>query len=91
MGLNASSEEWCRKSDEALHGVRGIIKLVDDVLVFATTMETLIERIKEVLHKCKQNNITISKRKFRIGQRIKFAGFIRECAALHPPFAPSHL
>ena len=76
MGLNASSDEWCRRSDEALHGVRGIIKLVDDVLVFVPTMDTLIEQIKEVLHKCRQNNITISKRKFRVGERIKFVRFV---------------
>ena len=76
MGLNASSDEWCRRSDEALHGVKGMIKLVDDIIVFAPTLDVLQERVKSVLDKCGANNIPISKKKFRIGEKIKFAGFV---------------
>ena len=35
MGLNASSDEWCRRSDEAIHGTEGVLKLVDYILVQA--------------------------------------------------------
>ena len=39
MGLNASSDEWCRRSDEALHGLKGVVKLVDDILIFAPNID----------------------------------------------------
>jgi hypothetical protein len=37
MGLNASSDEFCRRTDEALAGVAGVVKVVDDILVQAET------------------------------------------------------
>ena len=76
MGLNASSDEWCRRSDEALKGTEGTIKLVDDILIHAQTLPILISRIKKVLDKCREHNLTISRKKFKVGNRVKFAGFI---------------
>ena len=37
MGLNASSDEWCRRSDEAVRGISNAQKIVDDILVCAAT------------------------------------------------------
>ena len=40
MGLSASSDEWCRRSDMFLEGL-DLLKLVDDLLIQAQTHEEL--------------------------------------------------
>ena len=68
MGLSASSDEWCRCSDWIVEGLPWAMKIVDDTLVWASDLQTLEERVKEVLERCKQINITISKKKFEIAE-----------------------
>jgi hypothetical protein len=53
MGLNASSDEWCARSDAALEGLEKTRKIVDDILVWASTWEELCGRVREVLRRCK--------------------------------------
>ena len=52
MGLNASGDEFCRRSDDALAGLTGIVKLIDDVLIFGDTEDQLYERLEAVIHRC---------------------------------------
>ena len=37
MGLNASSNEWCSRSDVVIEGLPWTRKIVDDILVWAET------------------------------------------------------
>jgi hypothetical protein len=76
MGLNASSDEFCRRTDEALAGVEGVVKVVDDILVQAEDYGQLEERLKQVLERCRAARITLTKGKFYVGEEVKFAGFI---------------
>ena len=48
MGLSASSDEWCKRSDVALSGITGVHKLVDDILIEGTdeTMMTFLKNLK---------------------------------------------
>ena len=75
MGSCASSDEWCRRSDDAIRGTDGTSKLVDDILVVARTQEELEERLRVVLQKCRKAGITLSKRKFEVGESIEFGGY----------------
>ena len=74
MGLNASLDGWCRRSDEAVQGIEGVQKIVDDILVCGSSMDELLERVRQVLTRCREHNLTISKKKFYIGDEVKFAG-----------------
>ena len=76
MGLSASSDEWCSRSDEAIQGVPGTQKIVDDILVAAPTEQELLRRVGLVLEGCRTKGITISHRKLEVDQEIKFAGFV---------------
>ena len=76
MGLCSSSDEFCRRSDEAIKGMQGVQKIVDDILIHACSMETLFQRIRDVLQRCRKHGITISKKKMQIGQQVKFAGYL---------------
>ena len=75
MGLSASSDEWCRRSDKAIEGISGVRKLVDDFLVEGETLDELRLRVRLVLANCRRFGITISKRKLEIASQVKFAGF----------------
>ena len=41
MGLNASSDEWCRHSDVAVEGLEWCMKIVDDIIIWATTPDVV--------------------------------------------------
>ena len=75
MGLNASSDEWCRNSDVVIEGLNYAKKIVDDILVWAPDLPTLHTRLRTILRKCKEYNITISRSKFEISRSIIFAGY----------------
>lgn len=74
MGLNASSDEWCARSDVPFAGHEGTMKLVDDGLTQAPDLVTLRARLIALLHDCRASGITLSRKKFSIGDNVKFAG-----------------
>ena len=76
MGLSCSSDEFCRRSDEVVRDLPGVRKLVDDILVQAPTMEALKDRISELLKRCRKHHFTLSQKKFEIGRKVNFAGFV---------------
>jgi hypothetical protein len=84
MGLNASSDEWCARSDAALEGVEGVQKIVDDILIWAEDGNQLRERVEAVLSRCRQNGITLSQKKARWGNKVNFAGFIVSVDGVEP-------
>jgi hypothetical protein len=49
MGLSSSSDEFCQRTDEALMGAQGVVKVVDDILVQAKDWKTLRSRLEDVL------------------------------------------
>ena len=73
MGLNASSDKWRYRSNVIIHGLPWARKIVDDTLIWAGKYAELIPRVKIVLDRCRQHNITISKKKLDMGSEINFA------------------
>ena len=49
MGLNCSGDEFCKRSDKALNGLEGVMKLIDDILIYAENYEQLFQRAEAVL------------------------------------------
>ena len=84
MGLNASSDEWCRHSDVAVEGLDWCMKIVDDIIIWAKTHEEMWSRINIVLERCKSHNITISRKKLEIGEEIEFAGHVISRRGIKP-------
>ena len=76
MGLNASSDEWCSRSDVIIEGLPWARKIMDDILIWAETEEEFMERARIVLSRCKEHNITISRKKLELGTEFGFAGHI---------------
>jgi hypothetical protein len=76
MGLNASGDFFCARTDQALSGIDGVFKLVDDILAYGACMEQLKRSIIEVFQRCRENHITLFRKKIPVGTQVKFAGFI---------------
>ena len=76
MGLCCSNDWYCRRGDVALAGIRGVRKIVDDILVFASNETEFYERVREVFSRCREHQITLSKKKIEQGSSVPFAGFI---------------
>ena len=58
-----------------IEGLPWARKLVDDIIVWATSLEELSLRINEITSRCEKSNIILSKKKFVIGDKITFAGY----------------
>ena len=84
MGLNASSDEWCCHSDAIIDGFPWAKKIVDDTLIWADNIETLEQRIRQVLDRCRDFNVTISRKKFEIGEKLEFAGHMISATGIRP-------
>ena len=76
MGLASSGDVFCQRTDQALAGISGMFKLVDDIIVFGETKKELLERIEQVFKRCHENQITLSDSKQQIGNEVRFAGHI---------------
>ena len=84
MGVPSSSDEYNRRSDDALAGLKGVHKLVDDILVVASNYEELFARVEAVLAACQENNITLKYSKFEMGPEVTFSGFLVSSEGIKP-------
>ena len=75
MGLTSSSDEFCRRTDEALEGL-AIRKVVDDIILATTSIDDIKEKTRLIAQRCREYGITLSEKKFEIGTEVKFAGYI---------------
>ena len=70
MGLICSGDIFCERTDHALVGLVGILKLVDDILVFADTIPELEQRIEKLFRRCFDHNITLADDKVQAGTGV---------------------
>ena len=59
-----------------IRGIPWARKIVDDMLIWAENMNELLDRTRIILERCRDSNITISKKKLELGSSINFAGHI---------------
>ena len=77
MGCKATQDWWNQLSDQVLVDFQEwSAKIVDDILIWAETKDELGDRIRQVMEKCREHNITISASKFTVCQEVKFTGYI---------------
>ena len=81
MGLSSSSDEWCRHSDRVVEGMPWCKKIVDDILIWASNPSELESLFNQVVQRCEDLHVTLSRSKFHIDSTLKFAGCV--VSALH--------
>jgi hypothetical protein len=84
MGLSATSDYWCRKSDFVIEGNENARKIVDDILCWGSTMQELMTKLNTILLRCKAIGITLSIKKFMISKEVAFAGYVVKQGAIRP-------
>lgn len=84
MGLSSSGDEFCHRTDQAFNGVPGTMKIVDDGITGAKTIEELERRLTTLFMRCQQYGVVLSLRKFKIGDSLKFAGHVISSAGVKP-------
>ena len=62
----------------------GRTKIVDDILIQADNSDIGIPKTREVLQRCRELGITISRKKFEMGESVDFAGFTITDKGVHP-------
>ncbi len=76
MGLINAGDEHNMRGDRALEGVPNVKKIVEDVLIYDEDYDTHIKRINEVLERCKEYGITLSRKKAHFAQdKVEWCGY----------------
>ena len=84
MGLSSSSDKWCRYSDFVIEGCEFAKKIVEDILIWALSLELLESQILKILERCASIKCTILREKFVIGTEISFTGFLISYLGIKP-------
>lgn len=84
MGLSPSSDGFCSRTDHFLRPVPDLLKIVDDALLQAPTKQELLRNFKITLQCCRRHNLTLARRKVKMGQEISFAGYIISDGGVKP-------
>ena len=66
MSLSSSSDEWCRHSDRVIESFLFCRKIVDDILVWASTPSEFESRLTSILQRCDMLHVTLSLSKFHL-------------------------
>jgi hypothetical protein len=84
MGLSATSDDWCRKSNFVIEGNGNARKIVDDILFWGSTVQELMTKLDTILTRCKANGITLSIKKFKTSKEVAFVGYFVKQGAIRP-------
>ena len=76
MGLSSTGDEYCRRGDIAIAGLRNVEKVMDDMIVFDDNFEQRVERVRALLLRCREHSITLNADKFVFAENeVNFVGF----------------
>ncbi len=77
FGISCAPELFQRRMNRILEGLEGVVCLIDDVLVFASSQEEHDRRLAAVLQRLKEAGVTLNRVKCEFNKRsIKFLGHI---------------
>ena len=73
FSLSDAWEALKKMTNKFLFGIKDVRISVDDVIIYAQTMTELLKRIRKVLHRCRQYNLTLDCSKCEFG--VKWSEF----------------
>ena len=77
FGITSAPEHFQRRMQAILHGLEGVVCLMDDVLIHGSTQAEHDQRLEAVLKKLLESGLTLNKDKCVFSQpRVKFLGQI---------------
>ena len=84
MGLLSSSDEWCRHFDHVVEGFPWCLKIVDNILIWASKPSELEHRISEVVEQREKFHVTLSRSKFQVDTTLNFVGCVVSPSGVKP-------
>ena len=77
MGFSATGDAYCLRGDLALQGLQHCAKVVDDILLFDSTLQDHYVRVHELLQRCRSHGITLNREKFTVAApSVSYCGYI---------------
>ena len=76
MGLCSSNDVFIQRTNVAFMPIPDLLKEIDDLLIAQPDGEVFLSRAEEVFKICRENRITLSRKKLQAGSRVLFAGYI---------------
>ena len=77
FGINSIPEHYNRRMYEALKDLKGIARVVDDIMVYGGTAEEHERNVRQLLQRCRERRIRLHEGKFEYRkEEIEFAGVI---------------
>lgn len=75
MGLSCAGDVYNQRCDNASDGLSGLVKVVDDCLIFSKTLQEHVIHVKCFLERCRKHGITLNpKRLFWLNIRLRSRG-----------------
>ena len=75
FGISSAPEHFHRRMSAILEGIDGVLCQIDDILIFGATQNQHDERIREVLRRLQNENVTLNAKKCQFSvQEVKFMG-----------------
>lgn len=85
FGINCAPEIFQKLMEQILIGCEGVINFIDDIVVYAPTKELHDARLRKVLDRVREFNITLNKAKCKFGvTEIEFYGHILSAKGIKP-------
>ena len=85
FGIASAPEHFQKRMSSILKGIKGVVCLMDDVLIFGSTKEEHDARLIDVLNKISRAGATLNKDKCLFGQeKITFLGHVIDKTGISP-------
>lgn len=85
FGITSAPEVFQKRMEVILKGIKNIVILLDDILVFGATSEEHDVTLRLVLDRLKQNGVTLNDQKCEFGvSAVKFLGHILDEDGIRP-------
>ena len=85
FGITSAPEHFQRKMSQMLEGQKGVVCMMDDILVYGSTQDEHDCHLISVLDKIKASGATLNEDKCQFSKKsIKFLGHIIDSKGIHP-------
>lgn len=76
MGLLSTGDEYNRRGELAITGLKDVEKVVDDMLIHSDTIADHVQSVRKVLTRCRAHGVTLNPAKFKFAEEsIDFVGY----------------
>lgn len=85
FGISCAPEKFQKLMEQILSGLEGCVNFSDDIIVFGPTKEIHDSRLKAVLHRLREFNVTLKEEKCNFGKtEINFVGHQLSAKGIKP-------